>query len=82
MSSPTLDALGLHLIEMRCPHCHSLQQIRAHSLSLEPRLTACCSCKQLLVSQLTVKTKPNHILFALQFTPVPNSASEKASDSE
>lgn len=82
MSSPTLDALGLHFIEMRCPHCHSLQQIRAQTLSLEPRLTACCTCKQLLVSQLTVKTKPNHILLALQFTPVPHTTSENASDSE
>lgn len=70
MSEITLDNLGLNLVEMRCPHCNSLQQIRSRCLSLEPRLTKCCTCQQLLVYQLAVKTKPNHILLALQFSPV------------
>ncbi len=77
MSENTLDNLGLNLVEMRCPHCNSLQQIRSRCLSLEPRLTKCCTCQQLLIYQLAVKTKPNHILLALQFTPVLQTATEQ-----
>lgn len=70
MSNTTLADLGLALIEMRCPHCHSIQQLQTRSVCLDPRLTRCSHCKQLLVYQLMIKTKPNHILFVLHFLPV------------
>jgi len=68
----TLDfnALGLALIEMRCPHCGHIQQIASRGLSLEPRLTRCQRCKTLLIHKLVIKTKPNHVLLTLALIPV------------
>ncbi len=70
MSSLTLSKLGLDLMEMRCPQCKRTQQIATRGLSLSPRLTNCTHCKVLLVHSLTVKTKPNHVLLAIEAKPV------------
>jgi len=70
MKPLTFPALGLDLLEMRCPHCKRIQQIATRSLSLSPRLTCCTHCKVVLVHTLTVKTKPNHVLLALEIVPV------------
>ena len=61
---------GVSLLEMRCPVCNHTQQIATRSLSLEPKLTACNHCKTLLVHQVSIQTKPNHLLLKIEFTPV------------
>ena len=70
MAALTFSALGLDLIEMRCPNCKRIQQIATRSLSLSPRLTNCTRCKVLLIHILTIKTKPNHVLLTLDLKPV------------
>lgn len=70
MSEHLLHQLGVPLLEMRCPYCHSLQQLRSSTLQRGPCLTRCCTCQQLLVYQLSVKTKPNHLLLMLDFFTV------------
>ncbi len=67
------DYLYPPLMEMRCPSCTETQFISMKSLSLEPRLTSCQHCKKLLVHQLEVQEKPNHILFKLHACALPDS---------
>ena len=80
MANATPDTGGLALMEMRCPHCGALQQLPIRRLTLQPRLIQCCSCQQLLVTQLTVKTKPNHILWVLNFLSVAANTAAPLSD--
>lgn len=74
MKPLTFSKLGLDLMEMRCPQCKHTQQIATRNLSLSPRLTSCTHCKTLLVHNLTVQTKPNHVLLALNVVPVVDEA--------
>ena len=76
MTPLDLSALGLPLLEMRCTHCQKLQYIAIRSLSADPRLTRCSHCKTLLVHQLTMKAKPNHVLLTLVVSPLPECQNE------
>jgi len=69
MSHINIDALGVPLIEMRCPECGDTQYYKPRTA--EPVLTQCLSCKRYLFLELLIKEKPNHILLKLRLTPVP-----------
>ena len=72
----SFSALGLDLLEMRCPVCKHTQQIATRSLSLNPTLTGCTHCKTVLVCRLTITEKPNNVLLTLVSTAVPENRGE------
>lgn len=72
------DRVEMPLLEMRCPECGSTQQMRTQNIHIKPYLTRCNACKKILLCELNIKTKPNNILFALTFTPVPKTKEVKA----
>ena len=71
------EKVGMPLLEMRCPQCGNTQQMCTRNIQINPYLTQCCSCNQLLVGELRVKTKPNNVLFTMRFTPVTPAADEE-----
>ncbi len=65
----SLDALGVPLIEMRCPLCRQTQYAKVRGL--RPHLSRCCHCHCLLVYSVQTREKPNHVLLTLLVSPVP-----------
>jgi len=74
MSQLDLSPLGIPLIEMRCPQCNQTQYAKIHGL--EPHLSRCCHCKELLVYTVVVREKPNNVLLTIAISPVPQTKAE------
>jgi|GEM_PF-3369718 len=63
-----LESFGQPFFEMRCPCCDAISQTKVSSV--EPAMTKCGSCGQLLARQVEMQQKPNAVKIQLVFLPV------------
>ena len=63
------EAVGIPLLEMRCPECKATQRFKIRSAG--PHLTACTTCKTKIIATPVVRQKPNRVLIELELLAIP-----------